>query len=63
MIGKRVAASRCGTTSMYPRAGDLEVSTRPNTHTSFAVALPRWFYGVKTKIVTKVSIELHIQPH
>ena len=49
IMGKRVAASHCWTTSMYPRAGDLEVSISPNTHTSFVAALPWWFYSKKTK--------------
>ena len=34
MMGSNVAASRRCTTSIYPSAGWLEVSTMPNTHTS-----------------------------
>ena len=31
MIGNKVVASRAGTISMYPRPGDCDVSTMPNT--------------------------------
>ena len=44
MIGRRVAAVLSGTTSMYPKAGCWDRSTIPKTHTSWLVALPRWYY-------------------
>ncbi len=44
IIGRRVAASRWWTTSIYPKAGLWEVTANPNTHTSVDVDLPLWFW-------------------
>ena len=43
MIGSSVAAFLCWTTCMNPTAGVWEVSTKPNTHTSWVGGLPQWF--------------------
>ena len=40
--GSRVAASLCGTISMYPREGVCNVSTNPNIQICSVVGLPRW---------------------
>lgn len=40
IIGSKVAASRLETICMKPKAGVLEESAMPNTHVSFAGALP-----------------------
>ena len=42
MIGRSVAASLLSTTSMCPKAGVCDVSTKPNTHTSCEVVRPLW---------------------
>ena len=46
MMGRSVAASRCGTTCTYPKDGTTEVSPIPNTQFSCAGARPRWYCWV-----------------
>ena len=46
IIGNSVAAFRCCTISTYPKAGTLDTSTIPNTHTSCCGRRPRWYYTV-----------------
>ena len=40
IMGSNVAAILSGTSSMYPSAGVMEVSTMPSIHNSCVVALP-----------------------
>lgn len=60
IIGRSVAASCCCTISIiYPSDGELEVSTRPNTHTSLVVALPQWFYMVQRETFLTCLLKFH----
>ena len=60
IIGSNVAASLRSTISIYPRAGEWLVSTKPKTHISWLVGRPLWCYKMNTYHINISDITLDI---